>query len=401
MTAATIPPVVTADSDEVALLRAAIAKASAACRAAAEGDLEVRITHIEQFGELRPFLSSINHLLDMTDAFVREASASLEHAAQGKFYRRFIERGMRGAFGRGARVINEAREAMERFKKQAQEQRIAMADALEQQISGVVGDVSRSAGALEKTAETMLKDAGATHQQSQVVAKAADVAAENAHTVATAAEELSASISEISRQVGQSTAAADGVVDQVRQASEAMARLNEAAGKIDRVIGFIQGVAGQTNLLALNATIEAARAGEAGKGFAVVASEVKQLARQSADAAKQIADEVRGMQAQAKATTEAVAAIARRVDTVKEISTTISAAVEEQNAATSEISSSVARTAGATGDVSSNIKAISATAERGSESAEGLKQASSSLSRLADKLADGVRQFLIELRAGR
>ena len=70
MTAAILPRQAKA-LDELALMRAAIAKASTACRAAADGDLEARITHIDEFGELRPFLSSINQLLDMTDAFVR------------------------------------------------------------------------------------------------------------------------------------------------------------------------------------------------------------------------------------------------------------------------------------------------------------------------------------------
>ena len=41
-------------------------------------------------------------------------------------------------------------------------------------------------------------------------------------------------------------------------------------------------------MLAINASIEATRAGQVGKGFAVVASEVKQLSRDSDQAAVDI-----------------------------------------------------------------------------------------------------------------
>ncbi|WP_311272460.1 MULTISPECIES: methyl-accepting chemotaxis protein [unclassified Rhizobium] len=86
--------------------------------------------------------------------------------------------------------------------------------------------------------------------------------------------------------ITQKSADSSGTV--VKNAIDAMGRIEDASKKIEQIIEVIDEIAFQTNLLALNAGIEAARAGDAGKGFAVVAQEVRELAQRSADAAREI-----------------------------------------------------------------------------------------------------------------
>lgn len=69
---------------------------------------------------------------------------------------------------------------------------------------------------------------------------------------------------------------------------KAMLEINDASESIAAITSTIDGIAFQTNLLALNAAIEAASAGSHGRGFAVVAAEVRELAKRSSNASKEI-----------------------------------------------------------------------------------------------------------------
>ena len=136
--------------------------------------------------------------------------------------------------------------------------------------------------------------------------------------------------------------------DIVRNAIDAMGRIEQSSQKISQIISVIDEIAFQTNLLALNAGVEAARAGEAGRGFAVVAQEVRELAQRSANAAKEIktlintsAVEVKGGVSLVLSTGEALKEIESLVNRVNDHVASIARAAQEQSLALGEINTSV------------------------------------------------------------
>lgn len=85
-------------------------------------------------------------------------------------------------------------------------------------------------------------------------------------------------------------------ISSIDQLLNAVTIVKNTASETSHIIQTINDIAHQTNLLALNASVEAARAGEAGKGFAIVADEVRDLAKLSAEAAKNSTDLIKKSQ---------------------------------------------------------------------------------------------------------
>jgi methyl-accepting chemotaxis protein len=192
----------------------------------------------------------------------------------------------------------------------------ANANATIDQLTHLIGEVKTNASSLTtatRDLEKVNRMVGGTANDAATEASVVSVTAEqvsmNVDGLAAAAEEMSASVREIAGNAAEAARVAMDAVQLAEQTDTTVRQLSTSSSDIGNVIKVITSIAEQTNLLALNATIEAARAGEAGKGFAVVANEVKELAKATATATKEIENKVVNIQGDTAAATQAIGEI--------------------------------------------------------------------------------------------
>ncbi|WP_053333597.1 methyl-accepting chemotaxis protein [Gemmatimonas phototrophica] len=398
---------VTAERDalraELAALHDGIARIVDVCERTAEGDLEPRVLGIPRDGPLGGLSSGINRLLDLTDAFVREARASLQHASREQYWRRVLERGLPGTYRGAARLINEATDQMSAKTQQlknAEISRLRLADEFEAAIKVVVDNVAAAATEARATAESLLGTADHTTTRSTIVAAAAEETSRSMDAVAAASEEIAATVSHIEGQSRQGLDVAGEAVMAARHAGAVVTGLAQASGQISRVVKLITDIASQTRLLALNANIEAARAGEYGRGFAVVASEVKTLATRTGDATGEIEKQVHDIQKATNDAVEAIESIGGAISRMHDVSSSVNESVQSQRLATDDITRNIHEAATGTREVTVSISAVSQSAADTSTAAGHLSQASGELSRMAELLQQEVARFLAGVRSG-
>lgn len=221
--------------------------------------------------------------------------------------------------------------------------------------NGMVDSMSTTLGRV-KTASVSV-DSGAAE-----LANSADTLARRTEQTAASLEETAAALREMTTTVKESSErateagtlvtktkedAADSAAV-VREAIDAMDRIQKSSSQIGQINSVIDEIAFQTNLLALNAGVEAARAGEAGRGFAVVAHEVRELAQRSGKAAKEISQlisdsgrEVESGVQLVNRTAESLLAIEGQVNEITTRIETIIGGYREQSSGLEEINTAV------------------------------------------------------------
>ncbi len=229
---------------------------------------------------------------------------------------------------------------------------------------------------------------------SEQIASSSQSLAEGASEQAASLEETTNSLYEMASKVNQNASNAKQANDLMKKSEKvinlatqsmkelinSMDNISMASEETQKIVKTIDDIAFQTNLLALNAAVEAARAGEAGAGFAVVAEEVRNLAKRSAEAARNTADLIEGTVKKVKGGLEVVGKTNSEFQEVSSSAIKASELVSEINAASSEQSNSIGELNNAVAEMNTVTQNSAANAEESASAAEELSGQTKELS---------------------
>ena len=334
--------------------------------AAAGGDFSARGDAARfEFG-FREMVEDLNRLMATADANLKDISGMFAGLADGNLGQR-MQGDYPGVFGR---IRDDANRTAERLGEI-----ISGIQSAAETMSEASSEIAAGNADLSQRTERQADQLEQTRARMQELTLKVRRNAENARRANQLAQE-SGGVAEVGGRV-------------VEDVVATMGEINQSSRRIVDIIAVIDGISFQTNILALNAAVEAARAGEQGRGFAVVASEVRQLARRSADAAKDIKRLIEGaverveagstMVGRAGATMEQIVGAVKQVT---DIMGEITAASAEQTADIEQVGVTISQ-------LDEVTQQNAALVEQASAAAHGLQQQ-------AGELTEAVAVFRIE-----
>jgi methyl-accepting chemotaxis protein len=275
------------------------------------------------------------------------------------------------------------------------------------EVTSIAAQVKLSTERVKRQAESV--NATAAAERTDVERASENLA--NANKVMTQVAELAAASNRAAEQATTSTSTAlgavnetvrgmEGIRESIAEAEKRIKRLGERSQEITGIVNLINTIAERTHVLALNASMQAAAAGDAGRGFAVVAEEVQRLAESSRQATQQIAQLVNNIQIETADTINTVNKTISQVVTGSELAAKSGQQMRETQQSTASLVELVKRiTASAqvqmkiATELRNRVHQIGASTEKTAAEILLQSEATTDLSKSADRLVESVRVF--------
>ena len=286
----------------------------------------------------------------------------------------------------------------------------SVADSLGEGANHIVSASGQLAAASQSLANGANEQAASLEETSTALEQIGSMTKRNSES-AQAAQALSGETRDAAETCAKRTEEMQIAMKAISKASTEMAvaihGITTSSNSISKIISTIEEIAFQTNILALNAAVEAARAGEAGMGFGVVADEVRNLAKRSAEAAKETASMIEaavthsqlGVEVNGRVTAR-IAEVVQSANGVRDSLTHIVAKAREVDSVVSQITEASKEQNSGLEQINSAINLMSQVTQANAAGSEQTASASEELTAQSIELRSGV-DVLVKLVNGK
>ncbi len=339
---------------------------------AANGDFSVSLPETEYGAEIGKLYSASNALLDynrMTISTIVETSSTMRDSASNMLM-------ISSQMADNSKSLNEQTSfvsaTIEEFSSGMMQSSHSLSTATTH-ISAVASSIDEINSTISAVAAAAEETNTRVEQSSQLVdsiknsistaSGSVTLVSDTFNSVAKSVDEINKSILSINDHCANAMRQVSDADSKAKSAHLIIQQLEAASKQIGKIVNIISDIADQTNMLALNAAIEAAGAGEAGKGFMIVANEVKDLARQTANATGEIADQIENMQKSMPEAVGAVSIITKITDGLAEFMQALNLEVTQQGKRSDQIAVESASAAHRMSEITLEIGRISENAQ--------------------------------------